>query len=295
MQCWSADLINMFDIVFPDLNSVHELEVAVSNEYSLPAIGEYHVLSLEKENNIAITTIASVDLANEIANLKVKGVSIVGKSETENIGIEKIIQNINATSNIKYLIVCGKESNGHNCGNSLVSLKNNGVDENKKIIDAKGRKAVLSNLEVEEIQLFRKQIQIIDMIGIEDLDTIIKKVSEINEASNHNEVYEKEVINKSNVEIINVAIKDPYRIALDKEGYFVIVVKEDSKKIYVEHFSNKNELLHIISGDNARDIYWCIIDNNWISEISHAAYLGKELTLAQLSLDYNFKYIQDKA
>jgi len=35
--------------------------------------------------------------------------------------------------------------------------------------------------------------------------------------------------------------------------------------------------------------------NNWVSFLSHAAYLGKELTKAELSLKLKCRYIQDGA
>jgi len=42
-------------------------------------------------------------------------------------------------------------------------------------------------------------------------------------------------------------------------------------------------------------IYWTIIENGWVCEMSHAAYLGKELTKAEMSMKLGFKYVQDKA
>lgn len=95
--------------------------------------------------------------------LKPDGLSIVGKTETENIGIEKIIKNVLALPSIKYLILCGKDTEGHYSGNTLVSLVKNGVDLNKRVIESKGKKPVLSNITKEEVDAFRNQIEIIDM------------------------------------------------------------------------------------------------------------------------------------
>ena len=38
-----------------------------------------------------------------------------------------------------------------------------------------------------------------------------------------------------------------------------------------------------------------IIAKQWVSELSHAAYLGKELAKAELALQHGFKYVQDGA
>lgn len=99
----------------------------------------------------------------------------------------------------------------------------------------------------------------------------------------------------SAVEIVNAEEKDPNKVKLDKCGYFVIVPKADINIIIVEHYSNANQLLRIIKGKNARNIYWTIIENGWITEMSYAAYMGKELTMAEMSMQVGFKYVQDKA
>ena len=84
-------------------------------------------------------------------------------------------------------------------------------------------------------------------------------------------------------------------VELDKSGYFVIVPLADRGVISVEHYSYDNELLHSIEGENAQVIYQVIIDQGWVSMLSHAAYLGKELNKAELSMRYQFKYVQDGA
>ena len=301
-QCWSADIINSFDKVFPELNSAHEIECKVDvNEDSdfLPAIGEYHILSLAENCYVAISTLASIELADRIAELRPEGLSIVGKQETENIGIEKIIKNVLAVPSIKHMILCGKDSEGHFSGDALLSLINNGIDENMKIIGAKGRKPVLSNVTLEEVNSFRKQVELIDLIGCDNIDVILSKLKAIHERTmvdfNISEYQIEGKTRLSSIQVVNVVEKDPFRVKLDKAGYFVIVPKSRVGKILVEHFSNNNQLLRIIKGDNARDIYWTIIENGWITEISHAAYLGKELTKAEMSIKHGFKYIQDKA
>ena len=85
--------------------------------------------------------------------------------------------------------------------------------------------------------------------------------------------------------------EDPLRIKLDKAGYFVINLENDS--ILLEHYSYKEQLLRVIEGRDARSIYLTLVRNGWVSKLDHAAYLGKELTKAELSLKHGFKYLQD--
>ncbi len=53
--------------------------------------------------------------------------------------------------------------------------------------------------------------------------------------------------------------------------------------------------LRVIEGTTARALYATIIKAGWVSELSHAAYLGKELARAELALQYGFNYVQDGA
>jgi tetrahydromethanopterin S-methyltransferase subunit A len=55
----------------------------------------------------------------------------------------------------------------------------------------------------------------------------------------------------------------------------------------------KTKLLRVIEGRDARSIYGTIIQSGWVSQLSHAAYLGKELTRAELSLKHGFNFVQD--
>jgi len=88
---------------------------------------------------------------------------------------------------------------------------------------------------------------------------------------------------------------EPKKFKTDKAGYFVIIHLLEKKIIVVEHYAYDNKLLHIIEGENAPSIYSTIIENGWITELSHAAYLGRELAKAEFSLKTGSKYIQDKA
>jgi tetrahydromethanopterin S-methyltransferase subunit A len=63
----------------------------------------------------------------------------------------------------------------------------------------------------------------------------------------------------------------------------------------VEHYAYDNTLLRHIEGANARALYLTIIQNGWVSELSHAAYLGKELAKAELALTQGLPYVQDGA
>ena len=80
---------------------------------------------------------------------------------------------------------------------------------------------------------------------------------------------------------------------MDRAGYFVIIPDPKRKLIVVEHYAYDNQLLHVVEGTTSKDLYRAIIDAGWISQLSHTAYLGKELATAELALRHGFSYVQD--
>ena len=103
-------------------------------------------------------------------------VAIYGPLKTENIGIEKIVANVISNPNIRYVVICGNDIRGHRSGASLVSLFIKGVDKNNRIIDAPGAIPYIENLKNEAIERFQKQIEIVDLIGVSDINIINKKI-----------------------------------------------------------------------------------------------------------------------
>jgi tetrahydromethanopterin S-methyltransferase subunit A len=86
------------------------------------------------------------------------GAALSGLLQTENIGLEKMVCNIVANPNIRYIVLCGRESPGHLPGESLLALKENGVSDTKQIIGTGAPTPYLHNTPAELIERFRKQI-----------------------------------------------------------------------------------------------------------------------------------------
>ncbi len=82
---------------------------------------------------------------------------------------------------------------------------------------------------------------------------------------------------------------------LDRAGYFVIQPVPERGMIHVEHYSYENQLLHVLESSSVRSIYLKLVAEGWVSELTHAAYLGKELVKAEMSLRLGIPYSQDAA
>jgi tetrahydromethanopterin S-methyltransferase subunit A len=118
------------------------------------------------------------EVPNEVENaVRVSiesGAALAGTLQTANIGIEKVVANIAANSNIRYLIIFGREVRGHMPGEALKALSKDGIDSNRRIKATRALKPYLLNISTEAVERFRKQIEILELIGIED-PVVLKK------------------------------------------------------------------------------------------------------------------------
>lgn len=104
------------------------------------------------------------------------GAALSGTVQTENIGFEKIVCNIIANTNIRYLVLGGPESEAHLTGDALKALIRHGVDEKKRIIGTEAPHPFLFNLPMQFIERFRRQVSLIDLQFTEDPDVISQAV-----------------------------------------------------------------------------------------------------------------------
>ncbi|MCI6931252.1 MAG: tetrahydromethanopterin S-methyltransferase subunit A [Methanobrevibacter boviskoreani] len=135
--------------------------------------GEYEVG--DPESPVAATTLAS-ELAGDIVGA---GAAIAGTCHTENLGVEKVVANTISNPNIRFLIVCGAEVQGHITGQCFEALHANGCDpEKKKVNGAIGAIPFVDNLPLEAVERFQNQVELIPMIDNEDVGAITAKVKE---------------------------------------------------------------------------------------------------------------------
>lgn len=242
-----------------------------------------------KQSPVAVCTNATV----EGFELDMEKVAIQGKAVTENIGIEKIIQNIISNPNIRFLILCGKVSKGHFVGQAIVSLIKNGIDENKRIVGAKGNTPFLKGIDEDSIERFRKQIAPIDLMGERDLEKIMAAVEDCWRKNPGPFTGKKMEIEK--IEEIQAFSSSDW--VADPKGFFVISIDKNRNKIIAEHYMN-NKISKRIMGDSAEEISKTIAHLNLIGDFKqtkeHTMYLGRELQKAEIALKSGLDYEQDK-
>jgi tetrahydromethanopterin S-methyltransferase subunit A len=173
--CFPAVAQNAFAAALPAAGPSHGLSCDFRITDDWPAVvGEYFVV--DKTAHVAVSTLGSVALAADLAQRRPKGLAIVGKTETENIGIDKIVKNVITNPALQYLIVAGRESAGHQSGNTLLALSANGIDQNGRVIGSAGKRPALRNVSHTEVEAFRAQVEVIDLTGCESVEAIQARV-----------------------------------------------------------------------------------------------------------------------
>ena len=131
------------------------------------------------KSSIAICTLSSMKLLKEISNSSLMlQIALVGRLLSENKGVDSLIKHVISKRDIKIILICGKDTMGHRSGHSLLKLYENGVDSNSRIINSSSPDPVLT-ISRSEIQIFRKQITLINKIGETNISKIQQSIDSL--------------------------------------------------------------------------------------------------------------------
>lgn len=242
---------------------------------------------------VAVCTLTTERLMRPLANLP--GVAISGMVYTANLGITRIIQNIISNPAIRFLLVCGRDSPLFKPGQSIVSLSDRGMDNNKRIIGATGYEPVLQSLAPDQIERFRKQIEVVDWTGEEDIDSLKQRINDLS-ARSPGGFAEQGPSTSLAAESFAIIRPGGQREPLiyDPKGYFVISVEPDKEEIVLRHYLPDHTPRHEMRGRGASSMLLGLIRDGLVTQLSHAGYLGEELAKAQTALQFGMRYDQDR-
>lgn len=243
---------------------------------------------------VAVCTLHSHELVDELARLAPAGLALVGSLQTENLGIERIIQNVVANPNIRRLIVCGEDTPGrvgHFPGQSLLALAQSGISDSGRIIDAQGKRPVLANIDATWVAAFREQVEVIDHRDVRDAGALAALVTDI-AATSPGPAVARDHLRAS---VRTVVAEPAERLVLDPAGYVVIYVDPRRRLLVAEHYQNRGAITTVIEGLRADDIMATLLAENLVTRLDHAAYLGRQLALAEMALQSGTTYRQDGA
>ena len=292
------------DVCYPAvaLNALHRADVPVEPESCPtepaearagwpPLPGNYTVRRYRAP--VAVCALTDDGLAATVDREAGPEVSIVGTLQTENLGIERLILNVVANPNIRFLVVTGADSRqriGHLPGQSLLALARSGVDDRSRIVGAQGKRPVLRNIEREAVAHFRRNVDVVDLVGTADIGTVLDAVYD---CAKRNPGPAQPFASARSVEVIAGALPD--QIVPDRAGYFVVYVDRTHHLLSLEHYRMDGVLDVIVEGCTAAEIYVPAVERGLLSRLDHAAYLGRELARAEHALLSGAPYVQDGA
>ncbi len=256
-----------------------------------PLPGEYRTSTFVAP--VAVCTLNSPELMEALAERAPAGLAIVGTMRTENLGIERLVQNVLSNPNIRFLVVCGADTEGtigHLPGRSLAALHRSGMDDRRRIIDAPGRRPVLRNLEPSLVDAFRRRIEFVDLIGQTDIESVASAVARCAER----DPGPADPLDLSSTVQV-VAASEPERLVLDPGGYVVIHGDARTRALVAEHYTNQGVLDLIVDGATPASVAAALIERGLVTRLDHAAYLGQELARAERALRDGARFVQDKA
>ena len=136
--------------------------------------GEYVVGN--PESCVGVVTLGSHGLDEAAIEA---GAAISGPCHTENLGIEKVVANYISNPNIRFMVLCGSEIQGHITGQCFKALYENGIGDDGGIIGAKGAIPFLENAGKDAIERFQRQLlEVVDLIDVEDTGKIVSAIKE---------------------------------------------------------------------------------------------------------------------
>jgi len=212
---------------------------------------------------------------------------------TENLGIERVIKNVLANAHIRFLMLCGEDTQqavGHLPGQSLECLFRSGIDDRGRINGARGRRPVLMNVSREEVSAFLSQAELVSFIGEQDEEILVERIHALGDRNPG--TYAQAFVETP---VKRIHATDPTHLVLDKAGYFVIYPERRTKSLVVEHYTNQGVLDCMIEGSSTAALYTEAVERSLVTRLDHAAYLGRELARAEQSLLQEAPFVQDAA
>jgi tetrahydromethanopterin S-methyltransferase subunit A len=261
-----------------------------------PVPGDY-VLG-HPEGAVAVCTLSRRDLPARLIAVGEPALAIAGRCDTENIGIEKVVLNLLANRRIRWLVLCGEEAPGHRAADAFLRLKARGVDANLRVLESPSWRPILKNLTLLEVARFREQIEVVNLVGRSDPEVILAAVRRCAQTpAPALPAVPTEPAGSSGAlaGVESVRAQAPKRLRLDRAGFFIVLPQPQTGLIVCEHYENSGRLAHVIEGRQAALIAATVVERGWVTQLDHAAYLGRELAKAEAALSAGLSYEQDAA
>ena len=240
------------------------------------------------DSPVAVCALASSDLVEQVGRRE--ETAIVGRLYTMNLGLEKLVWNVVSNPAIRFLILCGDDTRME-ISHAVINLHEKGLDEEHRIRDARGYQPFLYNLTSEEIEAFQKHVELVPLIGEVEVDAILSAARQLQSRSpgpwggGIRHPFPEPVPSTRN------RMGD---IKLDALGLFLVGIRRETSEIIVENYSADRRYQRTLVGTDAEAICHTLVREGLVSELSHAAYIGREIAKAEEALRLGLDYEQDR-
>jgi tetrahydromethanopterin S-methyltransferase subunit A len=306
-KCWGADaviqLANSFEEIEPGeclsdaARGADAMSAAVNDQHGRswpPYPGDYIVGN--PVGSVAICTLSNRELPPKLIAATGDDLAIAGRCDTENIGIEKVVLNLLANSNIRWLVLCGVEAQGHRAADAFLRLKERGVDANMRVLESASWRPVLKNLTLLDVGRFREQIELVNLTGVKAISKIVEAVHQAAKNPTVALTFQRPSASHEIASRVGrIQARAPKTLRLDKAGFFIVLPQAATGLIICEHYENSGRLAHVIEGRQAAVIAATVVEEGLVTQLDHAAYLGRELAKAEVALKTGAHYEQDAA
>lgn len=274
------------------------------------------------ESPVAVCTLASRSLLPALAGRP--EIAVAGRVFTENVGIERMVQNLAAFTSIRYLIVCGRET-PHRVAQTIFSLHRFGLDEHGRVVGSDAPEPYMPNLTAEQLRTFQERILLVDLVGVTDAEAIAARARALcaepppetgppvrggaagaaaargasicgAPATGAAAAPESEppAPARSAVEAIVAERDPPSAWVYDPVGFFLVFVDRERRRLRLEQYGQDRRLVRVIEGRNAEELCHTVVRIGQVTLLAHAAYLGRELARAEAALALGLDYEQDR-
>jgi tetrahydromethanopterin S-methyltransferase subunit A len=277
---------------------MESIEVRTNPRPSWPVMEGAYLVG-DRDAPVAVCALTTEELLAPLVTTP--GAAIVGTLHTANLGIEHMITNIIANPAIRFLLLCGRESQVFHPGQSVVALIEQGVDAQGTIIGAQGYRPELRNLHPDQIEDFRRQIELADWTDERESEALRARITSLAARTPGRFTTSSE----RQPDTLGIAPERPRfkrlpiggsrePLTYDPKGYFVITLDRAAGEILVRHYLPDNTPAHEMRGRSPEALTLGLLRAGLVSQLSHAAYLGAEFAKAQAALRLNLRYEQDR-
>jgi tetrahydromethanopterin S-methyltransferase subunit A len=241
------------------------------------------------ERSVAVCTLASSDMVDEFAGSQ--DIAIAGRLYSLNLGLEKLVWNVVSNAAIRFLLLCGDDS-AMQVSRGIIQLHDKGIDSEHRLVGLEGGyQPFVHNLTDEEITAFQQRIELVDHIGLMDVQEVLAVARELEARTPGPAVSIRHPLPEPEVAVPNKMGE----ITLDGLGMFLVGIERGGGTITLDRYSSERRYLGRITGTSAEAICHTLVRDGLVSELSHAAYLGREVAKAEEALRWGLQFEQDRA